>query len=433
MKVAAFLPAKGSSNRIPNKNTMLLDGDPMFIRSLKKLMSSSIIDEIYLDTESDKIIDLASDIKCRIIKRDSELASNKTDGNTLFLNEIKNTDADICVQLLCTSPFIKLETIEKAVTILKTQPEYDSVVAVRKEKLYTWNKGKPEYDYNNIPNSADLKETIIESMGLYVMRRDTVVKTKRRIGDRPYMLEIDPLESIDVNWPEDFKMANLIAIGIREQERRLFQNIKLLLSSALLSDIMDDMGLGNGVLSKEFQLNLPISKIFGRAKTMQIDSCTDDDDFKKIYDSLNLYDHVVSNDIIVVANRIPDYAFFGELNANLAIRSGANGAIIDGVTRDTKEVSNMGFPVFSKGNYCKDTKKRGIVTSRNKTVVIDRISIHKDDLIFGDKDGIVVIPKKYEREIISKAMENMKKEKLILIDIAQGINTGELVEKYDMF
>lgn len=432
MKIAAFLPAKGSSNRIPNKNTMLLDGEPLFLRSLKKLMSISLIDEVYLDTESYEIMELASEVKCKILKRDPSLASNKTDGNLLFYNEVLNTDADICIQLLGTSPFINAYTIEKGIKILLNDDKFDSVVAVRKEKQYLWKNGKPTYDINHIPNSIDLDDTIIESMGLYIVRRETALRTKRRIGDNPYLLELNPTESIDVNWPEDFELANLIAIGIREQERRLFDNLKLLLTSALLSDILDDFGI-NGVLSSNFQLNLPNSKIFGRAKTLQIDLCPDDEDYKKIYDSLNLYDHVVNNDIIVVANKIPDYAFFGELNANLALRSGASGAIIDGVTRDTRETADMGFPVFSKGNYCKDTRKRGIVTSKNKTVIIDGISIHKDDLIFGDRDGIVVIPRKFEHQVIETAFQKLQNEKLILIDVAKGLHTSELVTKYGMF
>jgi len=432
MKAAAFLPAKGSSDRIANKNTMLLDGEPMFLRSLKKLANCAAIDDVFLDTESPEIIDLASEVRCRVLRRDPALASNRTDGNQLFLNQVRHTDAEICLQALCTSPFIRPETLEKAIGVLRDNPSYDSVVAVRKEKQYRWSGGRPGYDLAHIPNSADLDDTVIESMGLYVMRREAALRLERRIGERPYLLEIDPLEAIDVNWPQDFELANLIAVGLREQERRLFQNIKLLLTSATLSDILDDLEL-DGVLSKEFRLNLPEQKIFGRAKTMQIDVCPDDEDFTKIYDSLNLYDHVVSNDVVVVANNIPDYAFFGELNANLAVRSGASGAIIDGVTRDTRETSDMGFPVFAKGNYCKDTRKRGIVTSRNKTVSIDGISVHKDDLIFGDRDGIVIIPKKHEREVIARALDSLKKERLILIDVAQGVPTSQLVDRYGLF
>jgi regulator of RNase E activity RraA len=195
---------------------------------------------------------------------------------------------------------------------------------------------------------------------------------------------------------------------------------------------MDDLKL-SGVLSKDFHLNLPDQKIFGRAKTMQIDICADDDDFRKIYDGLNLYDHVVSNDIIVVANHVPGYAFFGELNANLAIRSGAVGAIIDGVTRDMPDTCRMGFPVFAKGNHCKDTRKHGVVGSRNKTIVVDGVSIHKDDLIFGDSDGIVVIPSKHEKTILEEALKRKNNEAGILLAIAQGIGTDELVKQFGLF
>ena len=111
---------------------------------------------------------------------------------------------------------------------------------------------------------------------------------------------------------------------------------------------------------------------------------------------------------------MPEYAFFGELNANLAIRSGAVGAIIDGVTRDRKETTDILFPVFSKGRYCKDTRRRGIMTSKNRPVVIDGITIHKDDLIFADRDGIVVIPKAVEAEVLDKAMRAMADERRIL-------------------
>ncbi len=432
MKVAAFLPAKGSSARIPNKNTMLLDGEPMFLRSLKKLSACPSINEVYLDTESREIEDLASDVRCKILRRDTGLASNATDGNRLFLNECEHTDAEICVQLLCTSPFVRTETIEKAIAVLKEDPRYDSVVAVRKEKQYRWHDGRPSYDPQHIPNSVDLEDSVIESMGLYVMRREVALETRRRIGHRPYLLELDPLETIDVNWPKDFELAHLIAVGLREQERRLFHNVKLLLSSPLLSDVMDDLGV-SGVLSKDFKLNLPNAKILGRAKTMQIDMCKDDEDFRKIYDSLNLYDHVVSNDIVVVANHAPGYAFFGELNANLAIRAGAVGAIVDGVTRDSRETCGMGFPVFAKGHYCRDTRKRGVVRSRNKTIVVDGINIHKDDLIFGDNDGIAVIPKQHESAILKESLGRKENEGDILLAIAQGAKTDELVTKFGLF
>lgn len=180
MKIAAFVPAKGNSHRIPNKNIMLLDGEPLFLRSLKKLTTINLIDEVYLDTESHEIIELASEIKCKILNRDPSLATNKTDGNKLFYNEVLHTDADVCIQLLATSPFIKKETIEKGIKILIENDMYDSVVAIRKEKQYLWQNGKPVYNINRIPNSYELEDTINRIDGtLYCKKRGSFENKKK--------------------------------------------------------------------------------------------------------------------------------------------------------------------------------------------------------------------------------------------------------------
>lgn len=433
MKVYAFLPAKGSSNRIPNKNVVLLDGEPLFLTSLKKLTRIESIDAVVLDSEDSRIFELSSEVDCEKLVRDETYASNRTDGNALLRNEVDHyPDGDIYVQLLCTSPFIEEATIAKGIEILKTQEEYDSVIAVRKEKLYLWNKDEPVYDVENIPNSEDLDSTTIESMGLYIVRGSVVKETGRRVGRRPYLLELNPLEAIDVNWPDDFELANLIAVGKREKERRLFQNLKILLSSSVLSDVLDELGL-KGVFSSSFRVNIPGAKMLGRAKTMKIEEMVEGESYKKIYESLSLYDSVVSNDVIVVANDVPEFAFFGELNANLAIRSGAAGAIIDGVTRDSNETVAMSFPVFSKGNYCKDTRGRGVIRSMNKKVSIDGVYVSKDDLIFGDSDGIIAIPRDHEKKVLELALERIAAEKGIIISIAKGELPDKIIGKYGYF
>ena len=430
MKVVAFLPAKGTSSRVDSKNLKLLDGKALFLHTLEKLMECDFINEVYLDTESDEVIDLASEINCKILKRDPELASNKTDGNKLFLNEIRQTDADIYIQILGTSPFIEKETIKKGVEAMKTN-EFDSAVLIRREKLYTWNEKGPNYDIKNIPNSFDLSDTIIETMGLYIVKKETVLSTLRRIGNKPYLIEATPLEAIDVNWPEDFELANLIAAGKREKERKLVDTIKSHLTSAMLSDIMDDFGI-DGVL-QGFKLNIPEKKIFGKAKTLKLRAIHEGEDFKGIYNALHSYNTIIPNDIIVVENEISEFAYFGELNANLAIRSGASAAIINGATRDTAEVTKLGFPVFSKGYNCKDVRKRATMESYNKTIEISGVKIAPNDLIFGDNDGIIVIPKMFEDKVIKRAFEVIKNEKNILVDIANGLDVDQLTKKYGFF
>lgn len=269
-------------------------------------------------------------------------------------------------------------------------------------------------------------------MGFYAMRCDVAQQLKRRIGNKPYLLEASPLEAIDVNWPEDAELADLIAAGQREKERKLFSNLSRLVNSALLSDILDDLNYPQQII-KGLQINIQNEKFIGRAKTLKLRALKENEDFKGIYDALYSYDTVVPGDVILVENEVSSHAYFGELNANLAIRSGAVGAVIGGMTRDSADVAQLGFPVLAKGYTCQDVRKRATVDSVNKPIVLEGIAISAGDLIFADREGAVVIPKKVEDLLIEKALMHASNEKKLLVDIAQNINVDELTKKYGFF
>lgn len=432
MKVVAFVPAKGSSARIDNKNLRLMDGKPLFLHTLEKLLLCDFIDEVYLDTESEDVIEAASEVGCKIMRRDPTLASNKTDGNRLFLNEVRHTEADIYIQVLGTSPFIEIETLRRGVEMLSNGSEYDSAILVRKERMYLWKDGWPVYDMHNIPNSIDLGDTIIETMGLYMVKRDAALSTERRIGDKPYLLEASALEAIDVNWPEDFALAELIAAGKREQDRKLLGTIRNHLSSPMLSDLLDDLGYRNQVVHG-LKSNLPDSSLFGRAKTLKLRALQEGEDFRGIYNALYSYDTIVPDDIIVVENEIPDYAYFGELNANLAIRSGAAGVIVNGMTRDTSEVKATGLPVFARGSNCQDVRKRATTESFNKTISLNGVQVKPNALIFADNEGVVVIPPEIEQKVLDEIYRRAANEKKILVDISLGCSVTDLTKNYGFF
>lgn len=432
MKIVAFIPAKGASNRIQSKNLKLLDGKPLFLHTLEKLINCDFIDEVYLDTESQEIIDTASEVECKILKRSTDLASNKTDGNKLFLNEVENVEADIYIQILGTSPFISIDKIKEGVDVLRNDDKYDSAVLVRKERQYTWSKSGPKYNIENIPNSVDLEDTIIETMGLYIVKKETALSTRRRVGDNPYLIDASPLEAVDVNWPDDFDFANLIAAGLREQDRKLLGNIKNQLSSCMLSDLLDDLGYPNQVI-KGLNSNFANVKLLGRAKTLKLKKLGEGEDFKGIYQALNSYKTIIPNDIIMIENEVPEYAYFGEINANLAIRSGAAGVIVNGMTRDAKEVKDTGLPVFSKGFTCRDVRKRATTESFNKTITLNDVEVKPNCLVFADQEGVVVIPRAIEEKVIQEIYRLSANEKKILIDISSGVHVDDLTKKYGYF
>ncbi len=215
-KVVAFVPAKGTSSRVPNKNIKLLGNKPLFRHILDTLLNCYTIDEVYLDSESDEVFGLAEGQKHKCLKRDINLANNKTDGNQLLLNEASKVQADIYVQALPTAPFLSQQTIDEAVFNLLVSKEHDSLFTVTKDKDYLWKlDGTPaNYDIFHIPNSNDLEETIIETMGFYAIKKDSLLERKSRIGRFPLLFTIPALEATDIDTFEDFNFAEIIFCGL---------------------------------------------------------------------------------------------------------------------------------------------------------------------------------------------------------------------------
>ncbi len=424
MRIVAFVPAKGESNRISNKNTVVLDGEYLFKRKLRQLLQVPEIDAVYLDTESDKIIELASDLPIKVMKRDAKLASNKTDGHELFANEAARVEADIYIQCLCTSPFMTPETMSRAIKMLLDNPKADSLVAVQKRKQYTWVKGRPAYGEGRIPNSVDLPDVVIESMGLYMVRKKKNAKRpKRRFGDNVILFELTDEEAFDVNWPDDLALAERICAGYRAAHNAKLDAIRPHLCSSLIADICKDRGL-KVLLPPKFR-RVSGRSVLGIAKTLELRKLKKGDDWKGIYTALGTYNFIRPGDVIVVKNDVKDKAYFGDLNANIAIRSGAMGAVVDSYTRDSVELNGLEFSVFAHGINCDDIKYEGTVHAMNRPVTIGEVTINNGDYIYADDDGVLAVPKALWPEIRDEAMATLKKE----FDIRHAIIMGEDVGK----
>lgn len=438
MKVYAFVPAKGTSERVENKNMRFLDGERLYVKAIKTLLQCKEIDKVFLDTESEDMYKYIDYLPITFMKRNAELANNKTDGHQMFMNEVNNfPDADIYVQMLCTSPFIKPETIDNALRIIKTNENYDSAILMKKDKFYLWENEKPVYDINHIPNSKDLPETIIESMGLYIQTKESAIKTHRRYGDRPYLFYGELEELIDVNTPEDLSFAETYAKGKRQREIEQLRLIKHFTSSPILSDILDDLkeetNIEHGAVINQFKSNLQDVKLLGRANTLRLRALKDNEDYNGIYNALDSYKGIAENDIICVENEINEYAYFGDLNARLAIRAGASGAIINGATRDLNQTKMLNFPVFSKNYNATDVRKRATLDYINKPIKFGDVTITPGDLIFIDECSMVVIYKSHEKTVLKKVLNAVKNEKNIVNDIFMNKSTEDILDKRGAF
>lgn len=439
MKIVAFVPAKGSSERVPSKNLRILDGEYLYRRKLLQLLACPLIDEVWLDTESDDLIEKSQDLPVKVLKRDPALATNATDGHEMFANECKHVpDADIVIQALCTAPFVDQKTVTKALEQLLANPDKDSLIGVISTKQYLWEGNDPVYGRGRVPNSADLPKTIVEAMSLYMVRQTSPDYPDKRYGRAPLFYDLDPRESIDINYPADLDVAEMICRGERMQEANYFRILKRHLSSSVISDVTKEMG-------HRFMLDPalgPVSagKMLGRVRTLQLGGLGENDRdihvsnaWKGIYDALDSYNFVRSGDVIVVENSVPERAYFGDLNCHLAMRAGAVGVLVDGYTRDVEEVTAMGLPVYARGAWGNDIKYEGTTISYNKPVTVGGVTARNDDIIFADSEGILVIPNNDWPNVLEATLSMVTTERHIRQGLLQGKPVNEIISAFGYF
>lgn len=226
-KIIGFVPARGGSSRVPRKNLKEIGGLPMFLRACYNLHQVLPKEDIVVDSDDAEILELAGQHGFSTLKRPDELATNGTDGNAFFRWETSNfPDADIYIQHLPPMPFLSKDTLLEGINAVKSG-EYDSIVCVGKEHYYLWDPEKevPGYDLRHIPNSFTLKETVFETMGFYVISKEAHLKEGLRIGEKYKMIAVNKIEQIDVNYPDDFLLADAVEKGLDENSIYKSRNI----------------------------------------------------------------------------------------------------------------------------------------------------------------------------------------------------------------
>jgi len=186
-----------------------LDGVPLIVRAARKLQRLACIDEVYVDTDDSGI---AEAVEVPTLMRDPELAHNGVDGNWLLLNEARQVDADIYVQYLCTSPFVRDDTIAAAIAAV-AGGAYESAFLMRQESLHRWEGHEPVFSLDPLPNTCDLPPTQWDTTGLYVITKEALLKYRRRIVPRRLAILVSPVEAVDIDYPEDLEFAEWIAKG----------------------------------------------------------------------------------------------------------------------------------------------------------------------------------------------------------------------------
>ncbi len=223
-KIAALVPIKTNSRRLPNKNFLKLGQLPLCTHIFNTLQNLENVD-VYCYTSNISVMSLLPKTT-RYLPREKKYDLDSVNVQELFFNAIKKLEEYETILIThATSPLLKYESLQEAIKIyLDKNNKYDSVVACRKFKKYCWFKNKPlNYVLSDSTQTNNLDTVYIETSGFYIFKRNYYLETNCRIGLNPFFYNVSYEESIDIDEKEDFNEASKL-LSLRTFDKLLSEN-----------------------------------------------------------------------------------------------------------------------------------------------------------------------------------------------------------------
>jgi regulator of RNase E activity RraA len=221
-------------------------------------------------------------------------------------------------------------------------------------------------------------------------------------------------------------------------DSELFEIARHELFTAVVGDVMDTMGLQRQFLPPQIRPLGPQMVVIGRAMTvLEADVVAGDvvvgqnpllnQPFGLMLDAL---DDLKPGEVYLCSGAAPEYALWGELMSIRAMKLGAVGAVMNGYSRDTAGILKLGFATFSYGPYAQDQAPRGKVIDFRVPLMIGGVYVTPGDIVFGDLDGVCIVPQQAVDDVFARALDKARGEKLVRQAIEGGQSASEAFRKY---
>lgn len=207
--LAALVPIKAHSERVPDKNVKEFNGRPLFHWILNTLRTTDVVDELVVNTSSKRVAREAREqFEATVIDRPEHLRGDAVSMNKIILHDVKQVDHDQFLQTHCTNPLLRPETVERAVAQFR-QADCDSLFSVTPFQTRLWDeKCEPvNHERDQLQRTQDLPPLYEENSNIYLFTQSSVERRENRIGNNPVMFEMEAQEAIDIDEPVDFRMA----------------------------------------------------------------------------------------------------------------------------------------------------------------------------------------------------------------------------------
>ena len=214
-RIVALVPMRHHSQRVPGKNYRPIAGKPLFHHIVDTLLQVTEIGKIVIDTDSPDIRKSVAEKypTVEVLERPEHLRADDIPMNEVLLYDSSKYPADLYLQTHSTNPMLTAGSLRSAIRFMqKNYPAYDSLFSVTRvqSRLYDSLARAINHNPNILLQTQDLPPVYEENSCMYIFTRETIEKRRTRIGDRPYMYELDSIEAWDIDEELDFRIAELI-------------------------------------------------------------------------------------------------------------------------------------------------------------------------------------------------------------------------------
>ncbi len=213
--IAALVPMRHNSQRVPAKNYRPLAGKPLYQHIIETLLAVPEIKSIMVDTDSEPVMDglRTAFPQVKIIQRPENLRAPEIPMNEILAYDTAQVEADFYLQTHSTNPLLKAETVSAAIAgFLFKYPAFDSMFSVTRLQTRLWDSLTRPINHNPaiLLQTQDLPPVYEENSCFYLFTRQNLLARRNRMGERPLMFEIPRLEAIDIDEEADFEIADLL-------------------------------------------------------------------------------------------------------------------------------------------------------------------------------------------------------------------------------
>jgi CMP-N-acetylneuraminic acid synthetase len=214
-KIAALVPMRHHSQRVPGKNYRLIAGKPLYQHVIENLLQVGEFSQVVVDTDSPEIMKgLAANFpQVRVIERPETLRADDLSMNEILFYDVKQLPEEHYLQTHSTNPLVSPNTIARAIrSYLDNLRNFDSLFAVTQIKVRLWDaEGKPiNHDPNVLLQTQDLPPIYEENSCFYIFSKQNLITRRNRLGQRPAMFEISREEAWDIDEEIDFQIVELL-------------------------------------------------------------------------------------------------------------------------------------------------------------------------------------------------------------------------------